>query len=97
MSRLSGKFGRTLGRFLRTISGEVERRIGAGRKADDMIGQADLLGALPTEPATATALFEASKSQLETAFRVGFQEGVEDIEDAIVEFERENEEVTTSG
>lgn len=94
---LSGKFGRTLGRFLRTISGEVERRIGAGRKPDDMIGQSDLLGTLPTEPATAAALFEASKGQLETAFRVGFQEGVEDIENAIAEFERGNEEVTTSG
>ena len=93
---LSARFGRKIGRFFRSLSGEIERRIGEGKNDEDLILESQALKALPNEGGTEEALFTTSEALLRTAFRTGFAEGVQDIEEALKEFESGEEEETVS-
>lgn len=82
----TASFGRTLGRFFKNIGSIVENRLMRDRDPADTLSASEVDNLVPNRAELERSLFDASQREIDKAFDLGWQEGVEDIED---ELERE--------
>jgi len=80
------RFGRTLGRFFKNIGSIVENRLMRDREPTDLLSMSEVDQVVPNREELERTLFDASQRDINNAFGLGWQEGVEDIEE---ELERE--------
>lgn len=79
------QLARDVGKFFKFLSGSVNDRLGQGRREDDIVSESDVDRILPNVGDVADALMGRTEGSLMRAFRQGFDEGDEDIKEALDE------------
>ena len=77
------RFGRTLGRFFKNIGNIVENRLMRDREPTDLLSMSEIDRVVPNSAELERSLFDASQRDINNAFGLGWQEGIEDIEEEI--------------